>query len=109
MLAISPRKIVHIIYLAREGTVGDREAHAFISGLNDDEQASLTAVAWVGRGAFEAEEYNEAVATAITEATTPTADYLLGMPHLAENLESGLEALGIDVTGEEEDFLRQGS
>jgi hypothetical protein len=109
MLAISPRKIVHIIYLAREGTVGDPEAHAFIEGLNDDEQASLTAVAWVGRGAFEAEEYDEAVATAISEATTPTADYLLGMPHLAENLESGLEALGIDVTGEEEDFLRQGS
>lgn len=109
MLAISPRKIVHIIYLAREGTAGDREAHAFISGLNEDEQASLTAVAWVGRGAFEPEEYTEAFATAVTEATTPTADYLLGMPHLAENLESGLEALGIDVTGEEEDFLRQGS
>lgn len=109
MLAISPRKIVHIIYLAREGTVGDSEAHAFIGGLNDDEQASLTAVAWVGRGAFEPEEYDEAVSTAISEATTPTADYLLGMPHLAENLESGLEALGIDVTGEEEDFLRQGS
>lgn len=109
MLAITPRKIVHIIYLAREGTVGAGEAHAFIDGLNADEQASLTAVAWIGRGAFEAEEYDEAVATATREATTPTADYLLGMPHLAENLENGLEELGIDVTGEEEDFLRQGS
>jgi hypothetical protein len=29
----------------------------------------------------------------------------MGMPHLAENLESGLESMGIDVTGEEEDFL----
>jgi hypothetical protein len=109
MLAISLRKIVHIIYLAREGTVGDAEAHAFIDALNDDEKASLTAVAWIGRGAFEPEDYDEAVATATSEATTPTADYLLGMPHLAENLESGLETLGIDVTGEEEDFLRQGS
>jgi len=27
------------------------------------------------------------------------------MPHLAENLESGLDALGVDVSGEEEDFL----
>jgi hypothetical protein len=35
----------------------------------------------------------------------PTADYLMGMPHLAENLESGMEAMGIDVTGEEEDLL----
>ncbi|TVS05635.1 MAG: DUF3775 domain-containing protein [Rhodobacteraceae bacterium] len=109
MLAISPRKIVHIIYLAREGHVGSAEVHAFIDALNEDEQASLTAVAWVGRSAFEAEEYDEALSTAMAEATTPTADYLLGMPHLAENLENGLEALGIDVTGEEEDFLRQGS
>lgn len=109
MLAITPRKIVHVIYLAREGTIGDREAYAFIDGLNDDEKASLTAVAWIGRGAFEPEDYAEAVATATDEATTPTASYLLGMPHLAENLESGMEELGIDVTGEEEDFLRQGS
>ncbi|MGY6704759.1 DUF3775 domain-containing protein [Roseinatronobacter sp.] len=109
MLAISPRKVVHIIYLAREGTVGEAQVHAFIDALNDDEKASLTAVAWVGRGAFEPEDYAEAVTTAITEATTPTADYLLGMPHLAENLENGLEELGIDVTGEEEDFLKQGS
>ncbi len=109
MLAISPRKIVHIIYLAREGHVGRAEVYAFIDALNEDEQASLTAVAWVGRGAFDASEYDEAVATARAEATSPTADYLLGMPHLAENLESGLEELGIDVTGEEEDFLGHGS
>ena len=109
MLAISLRKIVHVVYLAREGASGEAEVHAFIDGLNTDEQASLTAVAWVGRGAFEAEDYAEAVATAIAEATTPTADYLLGMPHLAENLENGLEELGLDPTGEEEDFLRQGS
>ena len=109
MLDISPRKIVHIIYLAREGQIGAAEAHAFIDALNEDEQASLTAVAWIGRGAFEPEDYAEAVATALAEATTPTADYLLGMPHLSENLENGLEALEIDVTGEEEDFLRQGS
>ena len=54
---------------------------------------------------LEPEDFDEAVATATAEATTPTADYLMGMPHLAENLEAGLEALGIDVTGEEEDLL----
>jgi hypothetical protein len=79
--------------------------HAFIDALNDDEKASMVAIAWVGRGAFEPEDYAEALATALTEATTPTADYLTGMPHLAENLEAGLEALGIDVSAEEEDFL----
>ena len=39
------------------------------------------------------------------EATAPTEDYLMGIPLLSEHLESGLEALGIDVTGEEEDLL----
>jgi hypothetical protein len=105
MIEISPSKVVQVIYLAREERQGETELHAFIEGLNAEEQAHLTAVAWVGRGAFEPEDFVEAVETAFAEATTPTADYLMGMPHLAENLESGLEALGIDVTGEEEDFL----
>ena len=53
----------------------------------------------------EPEDFAEAVATAVAEASVPTEDYLMGMPHLAENLEAGLEALGIDVTGEEEYLL----
>ena len=100
---ISIRKVVHIIFQAREsGRPG--ELHAFIDALNDDEKAHLVALAWVGRGAFEPEDFDEAVATAFAEATTPTADYLMGMPHLAENLEAGLEAMDIDVTEAEEDF-----
>ncbi|MCU0904694.1 MAG: DUF3775 domain-containing protein [Tabrizicola sp.] len=105
MLDISPATVVQVIFLAREGPVGDVQLHAFIDALNDDEKAQLTAIAWVGRGAFEPEDFDEAVATATSEATTPTADYLMGMPHLAENLEAGLDALGIDVAGEEEDLL----
>lgn len=81
------------------------ELREFIAAMADDEKAQLTAIAWVGRGAFEPEEFDEAVATATVEATTPTEDYLMGMPHLSENLEAGLEALGVDVTGEEEDLL----
>lgn len=105
MLEISPATVVHVIFLAREGDVGAGELHAFIDALNDEEKAQLTAIAWIGRGAFEPEDFEEAVATAIQEATTPTATYLMGMPHLAENLEAGLDALGVDVSGEEEDFL----
>ena len=105
MMEISADKVVQVVFLAREGAAGVRELHAFITGLNDDEKAHLTAIAWVGRGAFEADAYAEAVETAYAEATVPTDSYLMGMPHLAENLESGLEALGIDVTGEEEDLL----
>ena len=105
MLEISPSKVVQIIFLHREGPAADHELQAFISGLNDDEKAHLTALAWVGRGAFEPEDYAEALATAYSEATTPTEVYLIAMPHLSENLEAGLEAMGVDVTGEEEDLL----
>lgn len=101
---ISLKKVVHIIYQARE-TGREGELHAFINSLNEDEQGALVAIAWVGRGAFEPEDYAEALETAFAEATTPTADYLLGMPHLSENLEAGLEALEIDVTEAEEDFF----
>lgn len=107
MIEISTDKVVHIIYQSREsGRSVDAEVHAFIDALNDDEKAHLTAIAWVGRGAYDADAYLEAVAMARAEATVPTDQYLLGMPHLAENLEAGLEAMGVDVTGEEEDFLR---
>jgi hypothetical protein len=105
MLEISPATVVQVIFLAREGAVGAAQLRDFIAGLNDDDKAQLTAIAWVGRGAFEPEEFEDAVQTAIEEATTPTEDYLMGMPHLPENLEAGLEALGVDVSGAEDDLL----
>ncbi|WP_323042490.1 DUF3775 domain-containing protein [Gemmobacter sp.] len=105
MIEIGIDKVVHVLFLAREGPAGAEEMAAFIDALNDDEKAHLTAIAWVGRGAFEPEDYAAAVETAFAEATVPTARYLAGMPHLSENLESGLELLGIDVTDAEADFL----
>lgn len=104
-MEIAAASVVQVILLAREGEAAEAELNEFIAAMAEDEKAELTAVAWVGRGAFEPEEFEEAVATALAEATTPTETYLMGMPHLAENLEAGLEALGIDVTGEEEDLL----
>jgi Protein of unknown function (DUF3775) len=105
MIEISPQKVVHVVYLAREGFRAQPELAAFIQGLNDDEKAHLVALAWVGRGAFDASEYADALATAYAEATVPTEDYLMGMPHLAENLEAGMDGMGIDVADQEEDFL----
>lgn len=87
---------------SRPGDATEAELREFISGLNRDEQAELVAIMWIGRGTFEADEMNEAVSTAIQEATTPTADYLLGVPNLADYLEDGLEKLGIDPNNEED-------
>lgn len=105
MMEISPSKVVQVVFLHRERGGGDQELEAFIDGLNEDEKAHLTAIAWVGRGAFEPDDYEAAVANAFAQATSSTASYLIGMPHLAENLEAGLDALGVDVAREEEDLL----
>ncbi len=105
MLEISPRKVAQVAMMARELDRAEGELRAFIDRMSMDDQAELTAIMWIGRGSFEAEELAEAIATARDEATTPTADYLIGTPHLADNIEAGLEALGIDVGDIEEDVI----
>ena len=130
MLDISPRKIAHIIVRAREFDVKvgrwdrpsdtadaetilesrtndatERELRSFIANLNDDDKASLVAVMWIGRDTFDAQELDEAIQTAIDEATTPTESYLLGVPLLPDYLEDGLEKLGISALEAEDEFL----
>lgn len=105
MLDISNEKVAQVILLAREGTAGAAELDAFLDGLNEDEAASLVAIMWVGREAFGPDDLEAAKKAALEEATVPTAVYLGGTPHLAENLEAGLEALGVAVT-DLEDSIR---
>ncbi len=105
MLEISVDKIAQVILYAREIDRAEREFRGFIEALNDDEKASLVAVAWIGREVYTAEDLALAKKTAMEEATVPTEEYLLGMPHLADNLEAGLEALGYSVADVEGDLL----
>lgn len=105
MLEISTRKVAQVALMARELGRAEGELRAFIERLGMDEQAELTAVMWIGRGSFECEELAEAIETAKSEASTPTADYLIGTPHLADNIEAGLDALGVDVQDVEEDLI----
>lgn len=105
-LPISPRKVAQVILLAREdNAAAEAELREFIGGLDEDEQIGLVACMWIGRGTFDAEDLHDALRTARREATTPTFDYLDGSPHLAEHLESGLDALGIDVSDVEDDVM----
>jgi DNA-binding LacI/PurR family transcriptional regulator len=105
MLEINPQKVVQIIFQFREASWGRAELHGFIDAMNEDEKAALVALAWVGRGAFEPEDIDEAIATAMAQAIAPTADYLMAMTDLPEVLEAGMEAMGMDVTLQEADFL----
>lgn len=134
-LDVAPEKVAHVIIKAREfdakvgawdasssdGGDADEDPSAiledlandptaaelvgFIDALNDDEQAHLVALAWVGRGTFEAEEFDEAVETARSEQINSTASYLLGLPLLADYLEEGLEKLGYSANDIESDVL----
>lgn len=90
---------------SRSGDATEAELREFIRGLNEDEQASLVAVMWIGRDSFDASELEEAIATARAEATGPTDDYLLGVPLLSDFLEDGLDALGISVEDAEKGIL----
>ena len=70
------------------------ELRELIDDLNVDEAADLIALAWIGRGDYDASEWTDAVSAARERAGKRTAKYLLGMPMLADWLEDGLEAIG---------------
>ena len=104
MLEISTGKVARVILLTREYGPESPHLRDYISGLNDDEKANLVAVMWIGRGSFEPDELEYAKQEARREASAPTENYLSGIPGLAEHLESGLDALGIDVTDVEDNL-----
>ncbi|MCG7494861.1 DUF3775 domain-containing protein [Thalassobius sp. Cn5-15] len=108
MLTTSVQKVANIILMARELGRAEGELRAFIDRMTEEEQADMVALMWIGRGSFEPEEWDEARDTAVAEATTPTADYLIGTPHLSDHLENGLEALGLSAADEEDELIRGG-
>ena len=61
-----------------------------IRGLNDDERIKLVALAWLGRGTYDIDEWKEAIATAKSEHSRRAGEYLLSLPLLGDYLEDGL-------------------
>ncbi|MDV7141230.1 DUF3775 domain-containing protein [Tropicimonas sp. TH_r6] len=104
MLEISTGKLVRVIALTREFGPESPHLRNYISGLNVDEQVSLVALCWIGRESFAAEELDDALDTARRERSAPTEDYLSGMPELADFLEDGMDAVGLDVAHEEDNL-----
>jgi hypothetical protein len=70
---------------------------AFIAELNEDEQASLIALAWIGRGDYTGAEWDEARSLAKERNIRDPADYLLGIDMLGDMLEEGLSELGLSL------------
>jgi hypothetical protein len=79
------------------GDLTEDELRDVIGGLNDDERADLIALVYVGRGDMEPEEWGAAVRLARERDAAnsiSTADWLLGIPNVADLLDEGLTALG---------------
>ena len=69
-----------------------------ISAMSVGRQETLVALAWVGRGDYEAEEWEDALKLAAERDNGNVAGYLSGMPMLADHLEAGAATLGIGLS-----------
>jgi hypothetical protein len=81
------------------------ELVSFIHDLNEDEQIDLVALAWLGRGDGEIENWDELRAEAARAHNKRTATYLLGMPMLADHLEEALSKFGRSMEEFEADLF----
>ena len=135
MLEISPAKVAHVILRSREADPAealDEDAGAdlyngddgqetiledlredaarddlkeFLEALNEEEQASLIALAWIGRGTYAPGEIAEAIATARAEYRANGPAYLLSLPLLPDYLEDALGELGFWAADAEAEIL----
>jgi hypothetical protein len=76
------------------------ELRSYINALNEDEQADLVALVWLGRGDGTIREWRELREEAERLHNNRTAQYLLGKPMLADHLEEALSQFGYSCEGE---------
>jgi hypothetical protein len=76
-----------------------------IEGLDEDALVELVALVWLGRGDYEASEWEDALKAAREAHNERTADYLIGTPNLSDELEEGLAKLGISIEDVEKNHL----
>lgn len=77
------------------------ELAAAIDALDVDARASLVALVWLGRGDYEASDWEDALASARERARGSTARYLMGIPLLGDYIEEGADKLGISLAADE--------
>jgi hypothetical protein len=76
-----------------------RELVEFIRDLDVDESAALVALVWIGRGDYEASDWENAVQAAHERREAPTWKYLLGITLLPDYLADALSAFGRSCEG----------
>lgn len=77
----------------------EEEVRALLDDLGEDQVQELLALAWVGRGTYDASEWDEALEEARESDGESAIDELLDMPTLAAFLDSGLSAFELSCEG----------
>ena len=77
----------------------EEEVQATLDDLADDQLAETLALAWVGRGTYDASEWDDAFAEAGDLNVDERMDELMDMPLLASHLEAGLAAFDFSCDG----------
>ena len=77
----------------------EEEMRAALDDLADDQLAEALALAWVGRGTFDATEWEDAWAEANDTDPESAMDELIDMPLLASYWEAGLAAFDYSCEG----------
>jgi hypothetical protein len=74
------------------------EIRALLDELADEEVAEVLALALIGRGTYDASEWDEAIEESVDD-TDNAVDQLLDMPMLAAYLDAGLAAFDLSCNG----------
>ena len=79
--------------------VVEEEMFAALDELPDDQIAEVLALALIGRGTYDASEWDEAIEVANDSSGESPVDQLLDMPMLAGYLDAGLAAFDLSCDG----------
>ena len=77
----------------------EEEVSAILDDLADDQLAETVALAWVGRGTYDASEWDDAMTEANDLSADDRMDELTDMPLLASHLEAGLAGFDYSCEG----------
>jgi Protein of unknown function (DUF3775) len=81
------------------------ELRSFLAAQSDDELRELVALTWIGRGDYDADDWDDVLSEVEDAREGHTIDYLLGTPLLADYLEEGLSQFGLSCEDVELDRL----
>lgn len=81
-----------------DGSV-EEEIRSLLDDLGEDQLQEILALAWVGRGTYDASEWNDALEEAADRDAEDPVDQLLDMPTLAAFLDAGLAAFEMSCDG----------